>query len=334
MNVIRLRKFAFALSGLLVLASLVILAIPPSLKPGIDFTGGAAFTVTFAEPVQPNAVEQALANIGHPDAIVQPSVEEDGTFGRTYFVRVGEIEPTIRDAEGNVVTPGGRERIEEALNNLDPTPVPGEQFANFEAFETISGVVAGDNVRNSIIAVIVASVLILLYVWWAFRRVPSPIRYGVAAVVALLHDVIIVLGLFSLLGKVADVEINAMFITGVLTLIGYSVNDTIVVFDRIRENILKFPALDISETVNLSVRETIGRSLNTSITLLLVIAALLLFGANSIQPLLYVLGVGVIVGTYSSIFIASLILVAWEQGEIGGFFSRIPLLGRRRRQPA
>jgi len=332
MNIIRLRKWAFLVSGLLVLASIVTLAIPPALRPGIDFSGGAAFTLSFAEPVQPTDVEATLIGVGHPEAIVQPSIEEDGTFGRTYFIRVGELEPTIRDSEGNIVTPGGREKIEEALEALDtrPAPEPGAEqpdFVDVQGFDTVSGVVAGENVRNAIIAVIVASIAILLYVTWAFRKVPSPFRYGTAAVVALLHDVIIVLGLFSLLGKVADVEINAMFITGILTLIGYSVNDTIIVFDRLRENVLKFPALDIGEIVNLSVRETLGRSLNTSLTLLLVVGALLLFAATSIQPLLFVLGAGVIVGTYSSIFIASLLLVAWEQGDFG----RIPIIGRRRR---
>ena len=318
MNLVRFRKIPFAISGSLFLASIVLLIIPPALKPGIDFSGGAAFTITFDESVEPTAVETKLAAAGHPEAIVQPSVEADGTFGKTFFIRVAQLEPTIRDSDGNITTPGGREHIEAALQEL----------GNYTetSFDTVSGIIAGENVRNAIVAVIVASFAIFAYVWWAFRKVPSPVRYGTAAVVALIHDTVIVLGLFSLLGKVADVEINAMFITGILTLIGYSVNDTIVVFDRVRENVLKFPALDIAEVVNLSVRETIGRSLNTSLTLLLVVAALMVFATTSIQPLLYVLGAGVIVGTYSSIFVASLILVSWESGDFG----RLPIIGRRR----
>ena len=171
---------------------------------------------------------------------------------------------------------------------------------------------------------------ILLYVTWAFRHVPSPFRYGVAAIIALIHDVLFILGMFSILGKTVNLEVTAMFITGVLTTIGYSVNDTIVVFDRVRENVGKYVGASLAEVVNLSVRETVGRSLNTSITLIVVVVTLLLFAGPSIRPLLFVLLAGVVVGTYSSIFIASLTLVAWEEGEIGRLFRRIPLLGRRR----
>jgi preprotein translocase subunit SecF len=177
---------------------------------------------------------------------------------------------------------------------------------------------------------VVAALAILVYITWAFRHVPSPLRYGTSAIVALIHDTVIVLGLFSILGKLFDFEVNAMFITGVLTVIGYSVNDTIVVFDRVRENIGKFPTLSITEIVNLSVRETVARSLNTSITLLIVVGALMLFAASSIQPLLFVLAAGVIVGTYSSIFIATLMLVVWENGEIRNVASRIPIIGPKR----
>ena len=323
MNVVGIRKWTFAVSGLLVIGSIVTLAIPPALTPGIDFKGGAAITLEFQDPIEPTRVEAALDAIGHDNAIVQPSLEEGGTFGRTYFIRV-DLEPEVRDpATGEVVDDGGRGEVEGALGDLSPITVVG--------FEDVSAVIAGENVRNAIVAVIVAAVAILFYVTWAFRRVPSPFRYGTAAIIALIHDTVIVLGLFSLLGKTIDLEVNAMFITGVLTVIGYSVNDTIVVFDRVRENVLRFPASTISEVVNLSVRETVGRSLNTSITLLVVVITLLLLAGSSIQPLLYVLAAGVVVGTYSSIFIATLMLVAWENGEIGRAFARIPLIGRRRR---
>jgi preprotein translocase subunit SecF len=319
MNVVSIRKWTFGFSALLFIASLVTLSIPPALTPGIDFSGGAAFTMDFADALEPALVEKTLSDIGHPEAIVQPSIEADGSFGKSYFIRVGELEPTLRDAEGNIETKGGREKVEESLNALSPATVTG--------FDTVSGVIAGENVRNAIIAVVVAAFAILIYVSWAFRRVPSPFRYGTTAIIALIHDTVIVLGLFSILGKVVDFEVNAMFITGVLTVIGYSVNDTIVVFDRVRENIARFPTLTITEIVNLSVRETVGRSLNTSITLLIVVIALVLFAAASIQPLLYVLAAGVIVGTYSSIFIATLTLVAWENGGIRNVFSKIPIIG-------
>jgi len=320
MGIVRYRKWFFLVSGLLVLASVVTLLWPPALKPGIDFSGGAALTVDFAQPLTGAQVSAALDRIGHPEAIVQ------GGGGNRFFIRLGSLELDERDAEGNVVVARDETLVREALIGLGG--------AKIGAFDFVSGVIGAENVRNATTAVLVASLVILIYVTWAFRRVPSPFRYGTAAVIALAHDVLIVLGVFSILGKLVDLEVNAMFITGVLATIGYSVNDTIVVFDRVRENVARYPGAAIAELVNLSVRETVGRSLNTSITLLVVVATLLLFAGPSIRPLLYVLMTGVIVGTYSSIFIASLTLVAWEQGEIGGAFRRIPLLGRLRRRAA
>ena len=211
--------------------------------------------------------------------------------------------------------PGDETKVREALAALGPAEVG--------SFDSVSGVIGSENVRNAMIAVVVASLVILLYVTWAFRRVPSPFRYGVAAVVALVHDVFIVLGVFSVLGETINLEVNAMFITGVLTTIGYSVNDTIVVFDRLRENVARYPGITVRELANVSIRETVGRSLNTSITLLVVVVALLLFAGSAISPLLYVLLAGVVVGTYSSIFIASLLLVSWEEGELGSLWRKI-----------
>ncbi len=317
MGVVRYRKWFFLVSGLLVLASIVTLFWPPALKPGIDFSGGAALTVDFAEPVTGAQVSAALDRIGHPEAIVQ------GGGNNRFFIRLGSLELDELDDEGNVVVPRDETLVRQALDDLG-----GAQIGTFDF---VSGVIGAENVRNAMTAVLVASLVILIYVTWAFRRVPSPFRYGTAAVIALAHDVLIVLGVFSILGKLIGLEVNAMFITGVLATIGYSVNDTIVVFDRVRENVARYPGAAIAEIVNISVRETVGRSLNTSITLLVVVASLLLFAGPSIKPLLYVLLTGVIVGTYSSIFIASLILVSWEQGEMGAMFRRIPLLGRRAR---
>ena len=322
MNIISIRKWAFTFSGILMLGSFVLLLIPPALTPGIDFRGGAALTLEFENSVRPTDVEAVLTNVGHGNAIVQPSLEAGGGFGRIYFIRVGELEPEARASDGTLTNRGGRGVVEDALSSLSPITITG--------FDEVSPIIASENVTNATFAVIAAAILILFYVTWAFRRVPSPFRYGTAAIIALVHDTLIVLGLFSLLGKTIDLEVNAMFITGVLTVIGYSVNDTIVVFDRVRENTLRFPASTIGEVVTLSVRETIGRSLNTSFTLLIVVAALLLLAGTSIQPLLYVLAAGVVVGTYSSIFVATLTLVAWENGEIGRAFASIPLVGRRR----
>ena len=315
MNIVRHRRWFFLISALLVLPSMVALFWPPSLRPGIEFTGGAALTVEFESQHSSQAVRDRVEAAGHEGAVVQ------SLGGGSFFIRVGELEEEVLDNQGNVLTPGGRQGLETALGELGALNVVG--------FDAISPVVGAETVRNAIIAVILASIAIMFYVTWAFRRVPSPFRYGTVAIIALLHDVFIVLGVFSILGKVVDLEVNAMFITGVLTVIGYSVNDTIVVFDRIRENVLRHSGSTLVEMVNLSVRETVGRSLNTSMTMLVVVVALLLFGGPTIAPLLLVLLVGVVVGTYSSIFVASLLLVAWETGELGRALRRLPLVPSR-----
>ncbi len=308
MRVASFRKWFFGISALLVLLSAASL-ISFQLKPGIDFTGGAAITATYETDVASSRVVEALTRVGQSDAIVQ------GSGGNTFFIRLGILELDERDAAGTVVRRGDESRVRDALAEVGPVEIG--------SFDSVSGIIGSENVRNATIAVIVASLVILVYVTWAFRRVPSPFRYGVAAVVALVHDVFIVLGVFSVLGETINLEVNAMFITGVLTTIGYSVNDTIVVFDRLRENVARYAGVSTRELVNLSVRETIARSLNTSITLIVVVVALLLFAGPSIRPLLYVLLAGVTVGTYSSIFIASLLLVSWDEGEIGRFWRRV-----------
>ena len=320
MNLVRYRRWLFLLSALLIVPSVVALLIQPALRPGIDFTGGSALTVEFDRAVSTQQIIDALDAIGHGDAIVQ------GVGGDAFFIRTKELEPEVTDASGAVLRDSGRVILEATLSNLAPLRVT--------SVDTVSAVVGAENVRNAIFAVAAASAAILLYVTWAFRRVPNPFRYGTAAIIALVHDVIVVLGVFSLLGKFANVEVNAMFITGVLTVIGYSVNDTIVVFDRLRENVARFHAAPFIDVVNLSVRETIGRSLNTSLTLLVVVAALLMFGGPSIQPLLLVLLVGVVIGAYSSIFVATLLLVSWETGELGRAFARVNPFARRRQAPA
>jgi preprotein translocase subunit SecF len=166
-------------------------------------------------------------------------------------------------------------------------------------------------------------VAILAYISWSFRNVPKAYRYGIAAVVAALHDAVFILGAFSILGKVFGMEINKDFIAGLLTVIGFSVHDTIVVFDRIRENVSRNPDVPFDEVVNASLTETVARSINTSSTVVLTIVALLLLGAGGIDELLITLLLGIIAGTYSSIFIASQILVAWEDGDFERIWRRV-----------
>jgi len=297
-----LRGWFFIFSALVILPGIVFLIIAPGLRQGIDFTGGSTLTLEFSDPVNQTDLRAELATLGHSDATVQQL--EDNVF----FIRTKELDEVARVA---VLT--GTE------GNLSPNGV--QQLS----FDLVSPVVAGETILNAIYAILAAAVGIFLYVWWAFRNVPSPFRYGAAAIVALLHDAIIVIGIFSILGVLIEMEVGTMFLVAILTVIGYSVNDTIVVFDRIRENVLTFPNRELSEVVNLSISETIGRSLNTSLTLLITLMALMLFGGSTIREFLLVLLIGVVVGTYSSIAIASQALISWEYGDFKRVILRRPV---------
>ncbi|MDP6455360.1 MAG: protein translocase subunit SecF, partial [SAR202 cluster bacterium] len=232
-----LRGWFFIFSVLVILPGIVFLAIAPGLRPGIDFTGGSTVTLEFQDPVTQADLREELASLGHQDALVQQL--EDQVF----FIRTKELDDPAREALLN-----GTEQ------NLSPN---GAQELSFDL---VSPVVASETILNAIYAVLAATVGIFIYVWWAFRNVPSPFRYGAAAIIALLHDAIIVIGIFAILGVLIEMEVGTMFLIAILTVIGYSVNDTIVVFDRNRENDLTFPNRELSEVVNLRNSETIGRS--------------------------------------------------------------------------
>jgi preprotein translocase SecF subunit len=187
----------------------------------------------------------------------------------------------------------------------------------------VSGSVASETTRNAVFAVIAASVLILLYISFAFRKVDRPWRYGTCAIIALLHDVLVVLGVFSILGWLIGFQIDALFITALLTVVGFSVHDTIVVFDRIRENMQRRTSETFEQVVNASLVQTMARSLNTSLTVIFTLSALTLFGGTTIRPFTLALLVGIVSGTYSSIFNASMLLVMWERREnVFGLFRR------------
>ena len=180
----------------------------------------------------------------------------------------------------------------------------------------VSGSVASETTRNAFLAVLAASGFILLWIWFSFRKVDKPWRYGTSAIVALLHDVLVVLGVFSILGWLINFQIDALFITALLTVVGFSVHDTIVVFDRIRENMQRRTSETFDQVVNASLVQTMARSLNTSLTVIFTLTALTLFGGASIRPFTLALLVGIISGTYSSIFNASMVLVMWDKGEL------------------
>ena len=316
LDIVGKRGWYFLFSALIIIPGILSMLLPPGwatldsgLRPGIDFTSGSVFNVTFDEEVSQLDIQDRMDALGHPDALVQ-RVGVNNYFIRTdvldeaIFGDLSEREIIERDLEESLGL--NRERVE---------------------FESVSPIVASETVNIAFYALAAASVFILLYVWYAFRRVPKAYRYGVSAVLALVHDILIILGVFSILGRVIGFEVNSMFIVGLLIVAGYSVNDTIVVFDRIRENVSRHPDRDLGGLVNLSIMETMGRSLNTSITTLIVLIAMLLIGGPSIRELLVVLAIGAVVGTYSSIFIASQFLVMWDRGEIRR-------LGRARRSAA
>jgi preprotein translocase subunit SecF len=294
------RIWFFIFSFLVIVPGVVFLAIAPGLKAGIDFTGGSSMTLGFSESsnVKQSQIRDILIDQGYPETTVQNLGDSN------FFVRTKELD----DNEKTNIT-------QTLITKLDP-----ESKSILRSFDLVSPVVASETVLNAVWAVLAASIGIFIYVWWAFRNVPSPFRYGLAAIVALLHDTLIVVGAFAILGELFDIEVNTMFLIAVLTVIGYSVNDTIVVFDKIRENVLIHVNRPFTEIVNLSISETIGRSINTSFTLLITLAALLLFGGATIREFLYVLLIGVVAGTYSSIGIASQVLVSWEQKSLGRLF--------------
>ena len=305
-DIVSTRRIFVPISAVLVVLSVVLLWVP-GLNLGIDFVAGTSATYEFSgEDPGTDAVRNAFVSAGRGEAIVQSLGDNQ------YFVRTGE---QSLDEQNRLLTGLS------AQTGQEPTVL--------ETI-TVGSSVAQGTVRNAIIAVVVAAVFVMVYIMYAFRSIEASYRYAVAAVVALLHDVLIVLGTFALLGFAINAEVNAIFIVGILTVIGYSVNDTIVIFDRIRENVILVPSREFRTTVNASIRESIIRSLGTSITTGTVILAMLLFGGESLRDFLIVLLLGIIVGTYSSIFIASQTLVAWTEGDFGRWLRRIPIPRRRR----
>lgn len=292
------KRFWFFIISLLVIApGIVFLILAPGLRPGIDFTGGSSMTLRFSDEsnINQQEVRDQLTNLGYQEATVQNLGEN------SFFIRTKELNEEDKD---NLVT-NMTTSLDEGAENV------------LQGFDLVSPVVAQETVMNALWAILAAAVGIFIYIWWAFRNVPSPFRYGLAAIVALIHDTIIVIGIFAILGELMQMEVNTMFLIALLTVIGYSVNDTIVVFDRIRENVLIYSNRTFPEIVNLSISETIGRSLNTSFTLVITLIALVLFGGATIREFLFVLLIGVVAGTYSSIAIASQVLVSWDQRSIG-----------------
>jgi len=301
------RYWFFLLSALIIIPGIISLAVF-GLKTGIDFKAGTSMTLHFSTSVDETQVRDTLSNLGYKDAIVQHTGEGD------FIVRLSEINTT---------------QNQELISGLN---IQLNTNTEQKDLSVISAAIASQTARNAIIAVIVAAVGILLYITWAFRKMPKPLRWGTCAVIAMVHDVLVVVGIFSILGWAAGVEIDALFITGMLTVVGYSVHDTIVVFDRIRENQSRGGGGSFENVVNSSILQTMTRSLNTSLTVLFVLLALFVLGGSTIHYFTLVLIIGVITGTYSSVCNASQLLIVWENKEWGRFISWIPFLSKRNAQ--
>lgn len=292
MDIIGKKKIYFLISLILIIPGLISL-VTHGLRLSIDFTGGSRLEYQFdaKHKVQPGSLETLVEKQGTEVYSIQKSGEN------RYLVRTKPLEQSVH---------------EKIKKTLEKTYAGAKELA----FETVGPVVGAEVTANAFKAVVVASLLIVLYIAWAFRKVPKPassIRFGICTVVALLHDVLVVVGVFSIFGAVWHVEIDSLFVTAVLTVIGFSVHDTIVVFDRIRENLRRMPTAPFAEVVNESIKQTLVRSLNTSLTVLIVLIALLLFGGESIKWFVVALIIGIASGTFSSIFNAAPLLVVWEE---------------------
>jgi len=286
-NLVKTRKWFFLISAILIVPGLVVLGLF-GLKLGIDYSAGSAITFHFEQPVQIADLREEMTVLGYPEAVIQDAGNGD------FFVRMKEITP---------------EENQSLLNGLQAA-----LSANITepSLYTVSPVIAQGTIRDTGIAIIITIIGILLYLAWAFRRMPKPLRWGTCAVVALAHDVAIVIVLFAILGRIAGVEADASFMTGLLAVVGISVNNIVVVFDRIRAN-LRRGAGSFELAVNAGINESIVRSLNTGLATFFIILAIYLFGGATVRNLVLVMLVGILTGIYSSICIAGQLLVTWQK---------------------
>lgn len=300
---VKSRRLFYLITAVLLIPGIISLVLPGGLRPGVDFTSGTIMTIRFEQPVQQADLRAALATLGHGEAVVQSS----GTD--SFVIRT---RPLAQVNASSGTTESEAKTIQDSLT---------AQFGTLELLnlDQVSPIIAEEIVRYAIVAVFAASACILVYLWWAFKGVTHPWRFGTTAVAALIHDALVVLGIFSLLGRVLPIEIESTFIVAILTVIGFSVHDTIVVFDRIRENYARHQGEPFEDVVNHSITQTVARSLNTSVVVMLTLLVLLLFGGVTIRSFALALLIGIGAGTYSSIFFASMLLVSWHRGELDRF---------------
>jgi preprotein translocase subunit SecF len=360
-DIVGKRRWYFLFSGLITIPGLIFI-IMGGLRPTVDFTGGTVWQVRFADRPSAAQVESALVALDHPEAMVTtlqdgylqirtnpidllppatpepvPSVVPSASAGAS-----AAASTAASPAPSETATPSpSPTAVASPAATASPAPIPTgtafdtlrtalvAQFGKAEtaSVTTVGPIIGADLIRSSAILIVIGELFILAYLWIRFG-----FRYGTAAIVALLHDVIVVVGTFAILGYFFGLEFDALFVTALLTIIGFSVHDTIVVFDRIRENRIRHAGEPFGAIVNHSILQTLGRSISTSLTVVVTLTALLLLGPVTIRTFTLALLIGVISGTYSSIFNASQILVAWYEWDANRK-SRGPGTGRRQVRP-
>ncbi|MBI4709260.1 MAG: protein translocase subunit SecF [Candidatus Portnoybacteria bacterium] len=290
LQIIHHRRIFYTISGILFCASILALVLW-QLKLGIDFTGGSLLQIEFKNerPVN-DFIKEKIAGLDLGEVSIQP---------------LGEKGAILKFKD-----------IDEETHQRILSELGGQDVLEEKSFESVGPVIGQELKKRAIYAIVIVLLMIVIYIAWAFRKVSKPVaswQYGLAAIGALLHDVVIPTGFFAVLGHFMGVEIGLLFVTALLTILGFSVHDTIVVFDRIRENLRKSVANTFEDVVEISINQTLVRSINTSLVVLLTLLAVFLFGGESVKYFSLVLIMGLFFGTYSSIFIASPLLVSWEK---------------------
>lgn len=294
-DIVGKRKWFFILSGLLILAGIGAMIFSfvqfgSPLRIGVDFTGGSRFVVHFTQTAEEDAIRQVFRQ-RDLDAMIQ---QLGDPADNVWQIRTAFVDP---------------DEVQLLLDEMDEQVAPLDREST--RYDTVAPSVGGEVTRAAAVAVIVASSIVLLFIWYSFRRVPHAFRYGASAIAGMLHNLLIATGFFAVMGLVRGWEVDALFLTAILTVVGFSVQDTIVVFDRIRENSRKRRE-PFDTLVNRSILEVIQRSLTTQLNAMFVMTAILLFGGASLEKFIATWLVGMVSGTYSSICIAVPLLVVWE----------------------
>ena len=302
-NLVEKRRWFFLISAILIVPGIIAMlysgiTLGAPFRLGIDFSGGSLLELGLGAPVSLESARAAVTAAGYSEALVQ-TVDS----GKGLSIRTKPMEVETKEAL--------KSKVAEALGEVTEL-----------RFESVGPTVGQETTRAAVLAILASSVAILFFVTVAFRKIPNAFRYGVCAIVKMFHDVLVIVGLASIMGLVAGWEIDSLFLTAMVTVVGFSVQDVIVVFDRIRENIRRRRGEPFETIVNRSLLETLHRSLATQLNAMFVMVAVILFGGVTIRQFMMVMLIGMVSGTYSSLFFAVPLLVVWERGDLARLFGR------------